>query len=84
MSPGRRRSVTRTSNAVTPPPTGFHSIVPQSGLVWHLNDKEIFFSKNYKDLILIRQQLKKKGEMRFASRRWRSCGHLSSLEAGLC
>ena len=33
----------RTSNAVTPPPTGFHSIVPQSGLVWHLNDKEIFF-----------------------------------------
>ncbi len=40
--------------------------------------------KTNKNLILLRQQLKRKGETRLASRRWRSCGHLSSLEAGLC
>jgi hypothetical protein len=50
MSPGRKRSVTRTSNAVTPPPlpSGFPSIVPQSGLVWHLNEFFLFFEKQQK------------------------------------
>jgi hypothetical protein len=32
---------------------------------------------------MLRHQMRRKGEKRMTSRRWRSCGNLCSLEAGL-